>query len=66
MEFYLGNQVSNPYNSDTGSKVVYRYFFLIIYTYYISSFIQPHKTMLFLTMSVKLQKDQVWEILQKH
>ncbi|XP_018925733.1 tuftelin-like isoform X1 [Cyprinus carpio] len=23
MEFYLGNQVSKPYNSDTGSKVVY-------------------------------------------
>ncbi|XP_059411880.1 tuftelin 1b [Carassius carassius] len=23
MEYYLGNQVSNPYNSDTGSKIVY-------------------------------------------
>lgn len=36
MEFYLGNRVSNPYNSDMGSKVVYRYYFLIINTYNIS------------------------------
>ncbi len=36
--------------------------FLIIYTYYISSFIQPQKTMLFLTMSINFQKHQVWKI----